>query len=70
MEEWQNIANAFTDLRENMRRQEIRELFFKCRGIINKMADEERLCFFDAIEDGYCRNCGTNNLPCPCNNDE
>lgn len=35
-----------------------------------KLSNEERVEFWDALKEDYCRFCGANNPTCQCNNDE
>lgn len=46
------------------------ELLPLIKDSLTKMSDEERLEFFDLVEDGYCRYCGSDDPKCQCWNDE
>lgn len=37
--------------------------------LLNAMTEQERVDFWQELQDGYCKHCGTDDPRCPCNND-
>lgn len=50
--------------------QEYDDLLRFVRAKLEGMSNEQRERFFKDVHDDYCTGCGTDNLPCHCQNDE
>ena len=48
----------------------IEDLVNAFRQMQEEMNDEERIEFWDNLQEGYCKYCGSKYLPCYCSNDE
>ena len=48
----------------------IKSIIELCQEVEQIMTDSEREQFWEEIQSGYCKNCGSSSLPCYCMNDD